>query len=83
MATYVVTRGLQTILPLVLGLSCVIALLMYMQHNDNARLRKEAQRYEKCKAESLNPPPPFKSSLDCIGWREKFKPLNPGFPAEG
>lgn len=77
------TRGIQTFRPLLIGLACVIGLLTYLQHRDNARMLENEQRYERCKAESLNPPHPFKSRLDCIGWQDKFKPKNPGYPIQG
>nr|QOQ33306.1 hypothetical protein [Pseudomonas syringae pv. actinidiae] len=83
MATNVVFRGLQHFLPVLIGLACIVGLLMFLQHRDQTRMKENEQRFERCKAESLNPPPPFKSSLDCIGWQEKYKPKNPGFPVQG
>lgn len=77
-----VAQGFQRIHPLLIGLACVVGLLMWLQHRDTVRMLETEQRYERCKAEALNPPKPFKSSLDCAGWRNKFRPLNPGFPVQ-
>lgn len=57
--------------PLVLSLMCAVGLLMYLQHNENARKQVEAKRDARCQAEIANPPPPFKSSFDCVGWQKR------------
>ncbi|KPX92693.1 MULTISPECIES: hypothetical protein [Pseudomonas syringae group] len=63
---------------LVVALSVVAAFTLLLNSEAKEKAQRQARVDAKCAAEAENPPPPFKSSLVCVGWTHKSDlPLPP------
>lgn len=47
----------------------LLGLLFYLEHRKEVMAAVDDERHDRCLKEALNPPPPFKHSLDCVGWQ--------------
>ena len=69
-------KGILRMKALLEHLACIAAvcalllgLLFYLEHRKEVIAAVDDERHDRCLKEALNPPPPFKHSLDCVGWQ--------------
>lgn len=63
------------------GGALLLGLLFYLEHRKEVIATVNAERDDRCLKEALNPPPPFKHSLDCVGWQRTRSDIP--LPAQG
>lgn len=59
----------------------LLGLNFYLEYRKEAVAARVAEKHDRCLKEALNPPPPFKDSLDCVGWQRTKSDIP--LPAQG